>query len=878
MPKATIMIVEDEPIIATYIEATLIGMGYAVCSTVPSGETALERLEEDHPDLVLMDILLEGELDGVETARRLREIMDIPVIFLTSHTDEHTVERAKLTDPSGYLVKPFHAREINIALDMALYRHRMERAIRDEVEHRRKAEEALQQALNESRQRNREVSALLGAARKVLDRKDFPQAAREIYETCKTLLGATAGYVAVRSVEGKANRILFFDTRNEQCAVGSHRSMPFPPGGIPLEGMPAGARYSADTGACDAVFPLSRDSFPHENEWTWFAHAGHIRIENVLFTPLEYAGNVVGVVALANKPGGFSDHDSRIATAFGELIAIALRNSRVMDALQESEQKFRTLFDHIPSTAFVIDSEHRRVAYNLASPERIKSQIGVKTPDLTGLPETVKDFWYSAEKQVIESGAASSFVEMVPLSEGYIYYETRLQPIKDRAGNVTMIIGISQDITDHKSLIDALRKAHEDLERRVEARTAELKAANEQLNQEVEERRRAEDTIQKSKAMLQKIFDGIAEPLVMLDSDGLVKMLNKAALDYYRLDDYAGSIGKPCYEAFAALPGPCPDCRHPFTSLDARIGTFERKGAKDPGRLEQVVVYPLKDEAGRHDATIVRISDITQAKMMERQLIQSEKLASLGLLVSGIAHEINNPNNFITFNIPILRDYLRELMPIIDRWAEAQKPDLELFGMSYEEFRTDIFKLVDNIEHGSARINTTVSGLRAFVSRKAKSQRRRVELKQVIEQGAAICRSEIRKRTRNFEISVPPGVPTIYTDPEALEQVLINLLINAAHASDKEDSWIRVAVRHAAATAAGSKKRVAIEVSDNGVGIEEDVIDKIFDPFFTTKSPQMGTGLGLYICHTLIEGIGGRIEVESRPGEGSTFRIVFDIG
>src|SRR5208337_2347363 len=128
-------------------------------------------------------------------------------------------------------------------------------------------------------------------------------------------------------------------------------------------------------------------------------------------------------------------------------------------------------------------------------------------------------------------------------------------------------------------------------------------------------------------------------------------------------------------------------------------------------RLEQVVVYSVEDESGKKKAAIVRISDITRTKILERQLIQNEKLASLGLLVSGIAHEINNPNSFIAFNIPILRDYVEALMPIIDIHAESRQ-NFELFGMSYQEFREDILKLLENMEHGSSRINATVSGLK----------------------------------------------------------------------------------------------------------------------------------------------------------------------
>jgi len=381
-------------------------------------------------------------------------------------------------------------------------------------------------------------------------------------------------------------------------------------------------------------------------------------------------------------------------------------------------------------------------------------------------------------------------------------------------------------------------------------------------------RKYAEEQLHQSKTMLRTVFDGISDPLIMLGRDHVVKMLNKAAKDYFKLNNYSDAIGKPCFNAFFGKSSPCEGCEYPLSAMKGYVGTFERKGRMDPDKLEQVVVYPVKDEMGGQGATIVRISDISEARLMQRQIMQSEKLASLGLLVSGIAHEINNPNSFIVFNIPILREYTENLLPIVDEYAKNH-PDFELFNMSYKEFRKDIFKLLDNLEHGAQRISATVSGLKRFAKGRDKEGRRRVDMRQVIEQGVAICHSEIKEMIKSFEIDIDPGLSPIFTDPEAVEQILINLLINAAQASDKEDSWIRLRV------ASGNKQPddCVIEVSDNGCGMGEKVKKKIFDPFFTTKA-TLGTGLGLYVCNFLVAGLGGRIEVKSEPGKGSTFRVI----
>ncbi|MGC8493746.1 MAG: ATP-binding protein [Syntrophobacteraceae bacterium] len=382
------------------------------------------------------------------------------------------------------------------------------------------------------------------------------------------------------------------------------------------------------------------------------------------------------------------------------------------------------------------------------------------------------------------------------------------------------------------------------------------------------EKRRAEELIRTSKAMLQTIFDGISEPLLMLDRTGKVSMLNRPARDYYQLAAYVDAIGKPCYTAFFKLSAPCSGCTRPLSQLDGSEGSFERQSPVIPGRLEQVSIYSKKDDSGAEEARIVRITDITHAKLLERELVQKEKLASLGLLVSGIAHEINNPNNFISFNIPILREYLGAVLPIVSEYG-ANRPGFELFGMSCEEFEKDIFKLLENMEHGSNRINATITRLKGFARKRDMAERERIDIKTLIDRAVALCHSEIKKKIKSFEVSVPEQMPAIYTDAEILEQVLVNLLINAVHAADKKDSAIWVRARQGADPFC----QCVIEVGDNGCGMTESTRQRVFDPFFTTKSPGLGTGLGLYVCQTFIEGLGGKIEVESRLGRGTTFKL-----
>jgi C4-dicarboxylate-specific signal transduction histidine kinase len=190
--------------------------------------------------------------------------------------------------------------------------------------------------------------------------------------------------------------------------------------------------------------------------------------------------------------------------------------------------------------------------------------------------------------------------------------------------------------------------------------------------------------------------------------------------------------------------------------------------------------------------------------------------------------------------------------------------------MAYPEFRQDVLKLLDNIEHGSDRISSFVSNLREFSQSGNKKSYRWLDVDTMTDKVLSICQSKIKKSVKSFVKNIPANLPQIYSDPFALEQILINLLVNAAQAADKKDSWIKLDV----VVNDSPQYETIIEISDNGRGMDGETRRKIFDPFFTTKSPADGTGLGLYVCHNQIQSLGGRIEVESELGKGSSFKVI----
>ena len=218
---------------------------------------------------------------------------------------------------------------------------------REETE--RQADE-LRAALDHARQHETEIAALLAGTRAVLAHRRFEDSARAIFDVCKNLLGARAGYVALSSADGTENDLVFLDAGGLPCAVDP--SLP-----MPIRGLRALAYRSGQV--------VYDNDFAH-NEWARFLPDGHVIVENVLFAPLVVDERVVGLLGLAGKPGGFDDNDARLAAAFGEATAVALVNSRNLDRLRDGEKKLEALFDVLPIGVSVLDGERNVIRSNPA--------------------------------------------------------------------------------------------------------------------------------------------------------------------------------------------------------------------------------------------------------------------------------------------------------------------------------------------------------------------------------------------------------------------------------------------------------------------------------------------------------------------------------
>ncbi len=276
-------------------------------------------------------------------------------------------------------------------------------------------------------------------------------------------------------------------------------------------------------------------------------------------------------------------------------------------------------------------------------------------------------------------------------------------------------------------------------------------------------------------------------------------------------------------------------------------------------------------------ATTLRTLQKTQT-----QLIQSEKMASLGQLVAGIAHEINNPVNFIYGNISYIRDYTEDLMAVIEAY-QAQFSDTvnplakEIEELELDFIRQDLPRLVSSMHNGTTRIRQIVQSLRTF-SRHDEAESKTIDIHSGIDSVILLLRHRLEAADLHREIIVERNyadLPPIHCYPAALNQVFINLLTNAIDAlANRTDIDPKITIT----TARLDSDYISIAVRDNGIGILPEHQPRIFDPFFTTKPPGKGTGLGLSVSYQIIvETHEGELTCESVPNEGCTLTIELPI-
>jgi PAS domain S-box-containing protein len=370
---------------------------------------------------------------------------------------------------------------------------------------------------------------------------------------------------------------------------------------------------------------------------------------------------------------------------------------------------------------------------------------------------------------------------------------------------------------------------------------------------DITERKKTEQALRKSEGLFRKLVEAAPEAVVVT-RDRRIVYLNPRFL---RLLGYEG------LEEFAHLT--TTDLVHPDdrtllderepvvgASTDAPAPVSEYRLLSRDGRVVSVECSSLAIDFEGAPAILTFIRDVTERKETQAQLIQTDRMATIGTLAAGVAHELNNPLTYVLLNLSTLD---RELDQVV---TDPEKRNLMRSRLS-------------TLQEGAERMASIVRDLRGFCRPNAPSPVP-TDMRQVLESAINMAMNELKDRARLVRDYEP--VPPVVADGARLGQLFLNLLLNAAQSLSEgrpNDHEVRVVLR------SDEPDRIRVEVTDTGRGIAPEIIHRIFEPFFTTKPVGIGTGLGLSICQSIVSSMNGRLTVSSEPGRGSTFRVVLPL-
>jgi histidine kinase len=513
-------------------------------------------------------------------------------------------------------------------------------------------------------------------------------------------------------------------------------------------------------------------------------------------------GDYTGPVKISQK-----DEIGRLGAAFnqmGEAIG-ALQTE-----LNRQRDEYQMLFEHVPCLITVQDKNFKLVGFNREFSEKFNPQPG--------------DYCFHAYKgrdekcrscpveQTFEDGASHYSEEIGADKDGNVtHWIVKTSPIRGKAGDIVAAMEMSLDITQMRHL---------------------------------------EKQLEKTEEKYQEIFQTIPNPVFVVDAESLdIIDCNKSVKDVYGYDK-ATLIHRPFMDLFRE------DERAKYASSIRSASVINQiRHITKEGKRIFVDIWISPSEYSGKKVLLVTASDITQRLETEQQLIQASKMATLGEMATGVAHELNQPLSVIKTSSSFFMKKLNK------------KENLE---------EKVLFTLLEKIDSNVDRATKIINHMRQF-ARKSEMELENVYVNEILEGAFEVFSQQLKVRGIAVERNTAADLPRIKADPGRLEQVFINLLINARDA---------IEARWGSQTSHPSEKKIAlrtervensvvVEVCDTGIGIPADIQDKIFEPFYTTKEVGKGTGLGLSISYGIVKECGGNIEVESKAGEGTCFRLKF---
>ena len=497
----------------------------------------------------------------------------------------------------------------------------------------------------------------------------------------------------------------------------------------------------------------------------------------------------------------------------------------------------------------------------------VEALLGYRPEELVGR-RRIHDLFPEKARERLKTAVFERFGRKAPF-RGFVaphlgrdgrlaWLSTHAAPRLGPDGGLLGYRGLHVDVSAQKRTEARLRKENRDVREHDQDQVARL------------------ELISRAKNEWERTMDCVRDMVILADRDGRIKRVNQAVCDFTGLS-FGEILGRDWEELLNEQH------LNPTQFLADGTEFFHEPS----GRWFLFNSRPFRDDAhGEVTGAAIMIYDVTEQKKAAReleeayaklkqtqsQILQQEKMASIGQLAAGVAHEINNPMGFIQSNLGTLGKYVDKLTdyirfqdgilgklddPALREEIEARRRKLKL-GYIIEDVRD----LVSESLEGAERVKTIVQNLKSF-SRVDQAEQSMADLNACLESTLNIVWNELK-----YKCTVEKDygeIPKTKCFPQQLNQVFMNLLVNASHAIEKQ-GVIRIRTR-----AEGG--RILVQVSDNGSGIPADKLDRIFEPFFTTKPVGKGTGLGLSIAYDIVKKHGGEITVESEVGRGTTFTV-----
>ncbi len=871
MSEVRILIVEDEGIEAMDIQHRLASLGYPSAEIVFSGEEAVQKVIETPPDLVLMDIMLPGEIDGVTAAEQIRSRFDIPVIYLTAYADEATLHRAKITEPYGYLVKPFKERELHITIDMALYKHRMEKKLRESERWLATTLRSIGDAVIAADQDG--FITFMNPVAEALTAWNMEEARhRKLTDVFRIINRDTLG-----PIENPVNKVL---REGRIVGLANHTRLISREGKeIPIDD--SAAPIKDDQGNITGVILVFRDVTERERADEQ-VKTERAKLKSILDTmndgiylvgrkyDLEYAnpsiekefGPYLGkkcyeYLLAGDRPCSWCQFervlagqsvrwewtdprtqkvhdciDAPLRNTDGSLSKLKIRRDitqrkRMEQELWEEKNFSNTAIESLPGIFYLFDSEGRFLKWN----KNFELVSGYTSEELSGMHPL--DFFVGEDQRLIEERIQEVFFQGESSAEAEFTSKDGRKTPHFFTGRVTSIgpiqclIGVGLDITERKRFEQALRKAKDDLEVRVLERTASLK-------------RQAE------------LLDLAHDAIIVSDLNGVITFWNQGATEMYGWsnEEALGKIMRDLLETQFPL------ARKEIMAQAMEKGRWEgelNQIRKDGKKIHVFSRWALQRGGEGKPTGVMQIDDdITQRLKLEAQLRHSEKVQAMGTLAGGIAHDFNNILATIGINAELA---LLELPA-----GCGTRDNLDLIFKAGQRGRDLVRQIL-------------------LFSRRAEKKQDFFALRPILEETFKLLRSSL-PTTIDMKLFLETDSGMIYGDPSQIQQVIMNLCTNAAYAMRGKMGSLDISLQ---GITFGSKdlpdtdmkpgEYHIISVKDTGSGMDETVRKRIFEPFFTTKPLGEGTGLGLSVVHGIVKSHKGGITVYSELARGSIFRV-----